>query len=212
MADAPNLPSFSRGIVTSEAPVSPLSGAEIEQPYEMFARALDRRGEALGKTGEALGDIAVPLAEQAAAERLQKQKITRNADGTINVENPDTAPLIFGAAGHAYNRAIAAGTIAQWHNEISQRFAEMHQQHPVDSAAFKEASQNYLDSISGNIPPIIREGIVREGAQLQTQHFNAITDRAASIDLESQKAAILSQNADLKDTAIALAQKNSPPN
>jgi Transglycosylase SLT domain len=201
MAEVPSLPSYSKDIVTSEAPTSRLTGAEVAQPYQML-------GQAFGKLGEGLEDIAVPLAERGAAEALLKQKVTRNEDGSINVENPVTAPLIFGRAGEAYSHAIAAGTTAQWSNQLSQRFAEIHQKHPVDPSGFMEASNSFLQGIDGNMPPQTRAAIMRQGEQLQTQHYHAITDRAAWIDLNNQKDAIIANIGDLKDTAIGLARKN----
>jgi hypothetical protein len=186
-------------IVTSEAPQSRLSGAEVAQPAEEMAKAF-------GQASDALSDAAVPLAERGADEDLLRQKVTRNADGSVNVENPITAPLIFGAAGNAYHHAAAAGTIAQWSNTLSEQFTDLHTQHPTDPAAFKNASDSFLAKINtGN--PEIQQAVMREGAQLQTQHFNAITDKAADIDIDNQKKSILSLIDDQKNTAIALARQ-----
>src|SRR5262249_6915826 len=106
-------------VVTTSIPQSPLSGSDIAQPYQNFARAMEDASQGLEK-------VAIPLAENAAADQLSRQKVTRNADGSVSVENPASTPLIFGAAGEAYQKAVQAGTIAQYDNELSQRFTEMH--------------------------------------------------------------------------------------
>lgn len=95
MADL--IPSSTQQVVTSEAPKSQISGAEVAQPYEGLARALD-------KSGEALESVAVPLAERAGAEA-----VTRDADGNIQVEH---APIM-GQAGYAYSRAVKIGALAE---------------------------------------------------------------------------------------------------
>ena len=187
-------------IVTSEAPTPRISGAEVAQPYEELGRAFQ-------KVGDAAEAIAVPLAKRQAAEDLLQQKVTRNADGSINVTQPETSPLMFGEAGKAYHDAIAAGTMAQWRNALSQRFAEIHQDFPADPTGFKNATDSFLSTAANNAPPQIQRAVQSEAAQLQTQHYNAITDRAATIGVELQKSAIMAQIQDQRDTAIGLARR-----
>jgi hypothetical protein len=43
--------------------------------------------------------------------------------------------------------------------------------------------------------------------ELQTQHFNGITDRSASLDIENQRKSIQAQIDDQKNTLIALARQ-----
>src|SRR6516165_3709032 len=97
MAESPNLAIEPSGLVTSEAPRPQISAGEIEQPYQMLARSLD-------KAGQGLEQLAVPLAERAGA-----QAVTRDADGNIQV---DRMP-IFGEAGKAYARAVKVAALAE---------------------------------------------------------------------------------------------------
>lgn len=188
-------------IVTSDAPRSRLSGAQIAQPYAELSRAFDTTSDSLEK-------VAVPLAEQAANQAVARQRVTLNADGSVNVENPASAPLIFGEAGEAYHRAALAGTVAQYDNALSESFADMHAKHSTDPQAFKAASDAYLNSVVTNAPPMMQAAVKREGLQLQSQHFAAITDRAANLDIANRKATILAQIDNLKDTAIGLARQD----
>lgn len=195
-----DLPSTPISGVTSEAPRSAISPGQIAAPYQQMGDALDKIGDGLSKT-------AVPLAKQQAANDLLKQKITRNADGSVNVENPASAPLLFGEAGKAYVDAVNAGTIAQHGNLISQDLTDLHQKFPTDPQGFRAASEAYFAKRSSDLTGPVGEAIQREGAQLQTQHLNAITNAAATNDVENQKKSILAQVDDKKNTMDALARQ-----
>jgi hypothetical protein len=189
------------GVETTQAPESHISGAEVERPYDSLASSME-------KVGKLADDMAVPFAKRAAAEDLLNQKVTRNADGTVSVATPDSAPLLFGDAATAYHDAIAQGTIATWRNQISQTFAETHQEHATDPQGFRKATDTFLSTVAPKVPPQMRQAIMAEGQTLQTQHLNAITDRAASIDVEAQKQSITASIEDQKNTLIALARKD----
>jgi hypothetical protein len=150
------IPGFTRQIVTSDAPQSRLSGSDIAQPYESLARGME-------SLSEGTSQVAVAGAEVAAAENLSKQKVTRNADGSVNVENPATAPLIFGQAGEVYQKAVMAGTIAQYDNQLSQQFADIHTKHPTDPAGFKAASDQFLQGVANSTPPLLRQAVMQRG-------------------------------------------------
>src|SRR5580704_14996976 len=87
-----------RQIVTSEAPRNQISAGQIEQPFREMQGALD-------KWSNATMDLAVPLAERQAAQDLQQQKVTRDADGNVHVLNPANS-ILFGRAGEAYGQAV----------------------------------------------------------------------------------------------------------
>lgn len=186
--------------VTSQAPTPGISPAQIKAPFEEFA-------DTLRQVGESATEISVRAAKEQAAQDLLNQKVVRNSDGTVSVENPQSAPLLFGPAGAAYERAMAAGTAAHTNNAVSQRLTELHQQFPTDAKGFKEASDQFLANLGTRMPPELHEAVLREGEQLQTQHINSITDRAASIEVEAQKSAIRAQIDDLTSTAIGLSRK-----
>lgn len=196
-----DLPTVSNQIVTSTAPQSSITSGAIEQEY-------NQRAAAYGKVADTLMDVSTDLAKKQAADDLMNQKVTRNADGSVNVENPASAPLIFGDAGEAYSNAVKVGTIAQHANSLSQDFANLHTQFPTDPTAFKAAADAHLAKTAQTIGGPIGEAVQQEGQQLLTQHYNAITSTAASNDVENQKKSITAQIEDQKNTAIALARQN----
>src|ERR1019366_6199673 len=104
-------------LIVSKAPTSGISPQQVAQPYQELSGAMEKSADAL------MQGVAVPAAKKAAADDLINQKIIRNADGSVTVANPATAPLLFGDAANAYRDAAAAGTIAQHGNEVSQKFA-----------------------------------------------------------------------------------------
>lgn len=189
------------GVITSQAPKSSVSPGQIAQPYNELSDALNKSADVL------MNDIAVPLAKKQAADDLIKQKVTRNDDGSVTVTNPASAPLLFGNAATAYKDAVTSGTIAQNGNELSQKFTELHQKFPTDPQGFKAASDAYLDARAGQVAGPMGEAIQREGAQLQTQHFNSITNTTATNDIENQKKSIQAQSEDQKNTLIGLARQ-----
>jgi muramidase (phage lysozyme) len=195
-----DLPKVSTAVVTSTAPRSSVSPGQIQGNTDLMANAL-------GKVANASMDIATDMAKTQAADDLQNQKVTLNADGTVNVVNPANS-VIFGKAGEAYNNAVQAGTIAQHSNVISQEMNDIHQKYPTDPAGFKTAADawkaQYLSQHGGGE---VGQAIAQQAAQLQTQHLNAITNTAASTDIDNQKKSITASIEDQKNTAIALARQ-----
>lgn len=188
-------------LVLSQAPTPGISPSQVAQPYQELANTLD-------KAGDTLNTISIRAAKVAAYQALADQKITRGTDGSITVENPDSAPLLFGDAADEYERTVAAGTTANWGNAISQKLTELHAQHPADAAGFKTASDAFLNGIDTKMPESLHVAILREGAQQQTEHLNSITNQSASIDVANNKQAVLDYNDSLKNTAIAIARQN----
>lgn len=203
-----SLPKVSDAVVTSNAPTSAVTPGVIQQQANDRAAAIDKTSAANSKIADGLMDVSTDMAKEAAANDLMKQKITRDAAGNVTVENPASAPLIFGDAGKAYADAVKVGTLAQHSNSLSQDFANLHQEYPTDPAAFKAAAEAHLAKTAQNVTGPIGEAVQQQGAQLLTQHFNAITSAAATNDLDNQKKSITSQIEDQKNTAIALARQN----
>lgn len=196
-----DLPTVGNGIVTSTAPKSSITPGVIE-------KTANDRAAAFGKVADDLMDVSTELAKKQAADDLIQQKVTRNADGSVSVQNPATAPLIFGDAGKAYQDAVKVGTLAQHSNALSQDFAQLHSEYPTDPAAFKAAAQAHLDKTAQTVTGPVGEAVQQQGAQLLTQHFNAITSTTASNNVENQKKSITSQIEDQRNTAIAIARQN----
>jgi hypothetical protein len=180
---AVNLPTVGNQIVTSTAPQSSVSRGDIEQNANLMAGAL-------GKVADTTMDIATDMAKTQAADDLQNQKVTLNADGSVNVLNPANS-IIFGRAGDAYHAAVQAGTIAQHSNVISSEMNDLHQQNPTDPAAFNAAADawktQYLSQHGGGE---VGQAISQQADQLQTQHSNSITNTAGTNDLKQQNSSL----------------------
>jgi uncharacterized protein (TIGR02594 family) len=102
MVDLPKIP---RRLVTSEAPKSLVTAADIAKPYEDYGRALTG-------LGDAIGDVAVVEAENAA-----EKAVTRDADGNISV---NLMPDFTGRAGRAYNRIAKQDFLIQFEQKARQ--------------------------------------------------------------------------------------------
>src|ERR1700761_967896 len=178
-----DLPTVGNQIVTTTAPQSSVSRGDIQQNYDIMEHAL-------GKVADATTDIATDMAKNQAATDLQNQKVTLNADGTVNVVNPANS-IIFGRAGDIYHTAVMAGTIAQHSNVVSQEMNSLHQQYETDPQGFKAASDSwkagYLAQHGGGE---VGQAISQQADQLQTQHLNAITNTAGTNDLKQQDSAL----------------------
>ncbi|HEY8751596.1 MAG TPA: hypothetical protein VIM11_26680 [Tepidisphaeraceae bacterium] len=194
------LPTVGEGIVTSTAPQSSVSRGDIQQNADLMANAM-------GKVADASSDIATQMAREQAGTDLQNQKVTLGPDGSAQVVNPANS-LIFGRAGEAYHAAVQAGTIAQHSNVISQEMNDMHQKYQTDPAGFKTASDAWKAQYAEQHGDgQVGQAIMQQADQLQTQHFNSITNETASNDVVNQKKSITAVIEDQKNTAIALARQ-----
>src|ERR1700676_3734526 len=118
-------------VVTSEAPRSAVSGAEVAQPYQELGRALD-------KTGDALEGAAVPFAERAGAEA-----VSRAPDGSLQVQN---APIL-GEAGAAYSRARKFAALSEGEGQVKRDDIALRQQHQDDPQGYQAAADAYKQKI-----------------------------------------------------------------
>ena len=193
MVDLPTVPDR---IVTSVAPQSSVSRGDIISQANQTAGAVSA-------VADTLMDVATRQAKQQAAEDLQNQKITRDADGNVTVANPANS-IIFGRAGDLYHDAIQAGTIAQHGNIISQTLNDLHQQYPTDPAAFTAAADSfkarYLQQHGGGV---VGEALARDFDQTFTQHYNSITNTAGNIDLKQQDSALSASQTSARDDVMA---------
>jgi len=117
--------------VTSEAPVSHISGAEIAQPYQMLARSLD-------KLGQGLEEMATPLAEQAGY-----RAVTTDDQGNMTVARFP----IFGEAGKAYARALKFSALAQADADSKRKDIEISRQYANNPEGYLKAANQYRDNV-----------------------------------------------------------------
>lgn len=192
-----DLPTVGNGIVTSTAPQSSVSRGDIQQNADLMAGALS-------KVADASMDIATQMAKDQAANDLQKQKVTLNADGTVDVVNPANS-IIFGRAGDAYHAAVMAGTIAQHSNVISSEMNNLHQQFETDPAGFNAAADawkaQYLSVHGGGQ---VGQAISQQADQQQTQHSNAITNTAGKNDLQQQDSSLTAAQTSARNDVMAM--------
>ena len=195
-----DLPTVQDRVVTSATPQSSVSRSDIISHNDMMANALT-------KVADATMEIATRQAKEQAADDLQKQKVTLNADGSVNVDTPANS-LIFGRAGDAYEHAVKAGTIAQHSNVISEEMNNLHQKYPTDPAGFKAAAEafkaKYAEQHGGGEVGL---AIKQQADQASTQHYNAITNTSANIDVTNQQKSIQATIADQKNTLQGLARQ-----
>ena len=201
MPDSPDLlRDLPQGVVTSEAPRSNLSASQIAQPFEM-------RGKALGQLGGALGDVAIPLAERAAASDLQNQKLVKDpTTGKYSVVNPAMSPIL-GDAGKAYSRAVQVGTAAQLDNTMRGDLQDIAAKHILDPKGYQGEAGSYLDKMGqqfGGTPA--GQEAVRQAANISTAHSDAITMASAGNDVNMSRQATQDKIKDLEDQAIAYAR------
>lgn len=194
-----DLPLASERLVTSTAPTSSVSRQDIISSNNMMASALS-------KVADAQMDIATKQAKEQAAEDLLNQKVVRNPDGSVSTVNPATS-VIFGRAGEQYSEAVKAGTIAQTGNVMSEEMAKLHTEHSTDPAAFKAASNAFLDKYEADNRGTIGEAAAQRGRQLQTQHETSIITSAANLDIANQQKSINATIADQKNTLHGLARQ-----
>lgn len=197
MVDLPTVPDR---VVTSTAPTSSVSRSDIISSNDMMAKAL-------GQVADAQMDIATRQAKEQAAEDLQNQKVVLNADGSVSTVNPANS-VIFGRAGDAYNEAVKAGTIAQHSNVISQEMTDLHTKYPTDPAAFKAASEKWLDQYTAEHGGgIVGQAIRQQAERQQTQHYDSIVTTSANLDIANQQKSINATINDQKNTLQGLARQ-----
>lgn len=195
------IPASTQRIVTSEAPQSRLSGADIAQPYEMMARGLDK----LGQGAEA---VAVPIAEQAGAK-----SVTRDADGNIQVAPP---PPIFGAAGVAYAREQKMAGLAAYDAKLTQDNIDLRQQYPDNPQGYLAAAQanaeKHAQAAESTLGPVAGAAVRRLAEQKVTETYGGLVAQTSARDQQRAENAITAQMTSASDDAIALARQGADPN
>src|SRR5271166_855616 len=185
----------------AKAPTSHLSAEQLAQPGKGMAAALE-------KWSGATNAVAVPLAERQAYADLSQQKVTRDANGNVQVLNPANS-VMFGEAGQRYNEIVRQGTAAGAANVVAQQMTDLRIRNPMDANGFKAASDAWIDQFGkqfGDTPWGAQA--VLHARQSQTEHYDNIANAGA---LNSIDAGIKSTNAKIEGdlgTLSALARQN----
>ena len=184
----------------ARAPQSHLSASQIAQPAEDMAKALE-------KWSGATNAVAVPLAERQAYADLSQQKVTRDANGNVQVLNPANS-VMFGEAGQRYNEIVRQGTAAGAANVVAQQMTDLRIRNPMDANGFKAASDAWIDQFQqqfGGTPWGAQA--VMHARQSQTQHYDNIANVSALNSVEENKKSILANIEDQRNTMIGLARQ-----
>lgn len=116
-------------VVTSQAPQSRLSGADIAQPYMELSRSLD-------KAGQGLEQLAEPFAERAGT-----QAVTRDDQGNLQTNRIP----VFGEAGDVYARAVKMTALADAEGEAKRRDIDLRTKYQDDPEGYNTAANSYRD-------------------------------------------------------------------
>jgi hypothetical protein len=125
-------------VVTSQAPVSRVTGAEVAAPYQALGRALD-------KVSGGLEEVAKPLAEYAGSSA-----VTTDDQGNMTVARFP----IFGAAGAAYDRALKFSALAQADADAKRKDIEISRQYANDPNGYLKAATEYRDGVVDHMTKI----------------------------------------------------------
>ena len=198
MPESPNLAIEPSGLVTSEAPRPQISAGEIEQPYQMLARSLD-------KAGQGLEQLAVPLAERAGA-----QAVTRDADGNIQV---DRMP-IFGEAGKAYARAVKVAALAEGEGAAKRADIELRERYRDDPQGYANAAQAFKDKTvqqyTAAAGPEVGNSIGQAIDNTTTFTYRGLLNEKERLDLQRAETRMTAGMNDARDDLIAMARANVP--
>lgn len=144
-----DLPSIPRRLVTSEAPKSLVTAADVAQPFTDLGRSLD-------KLGDALTDVSVVAAENQAAKA-----VTRDAEGNVSVS---LMPDFTGKAGRAYNRLAKQSYLAQLGPQIDNEVVKKRLEFEADPGKFNEWGANYVETLANKQPDPETANAVRTAA------------------------------------------------
>jgi len=157
-----DLPQIKNDIPQVRAPTSPVSAAQVAQPYTEISSLL----ESAGKESEA---VAKPLAREAGI-----QAVTRDADGNMKVEK---LPIV-GPAAEDFSRAVKWSAFAQSAGEARRADLVIARQHQYDPDAYLRAAdafrKDYVAKIAKVAGPEVGVELSRSIDGITTQQFNSI--------------------------------------
>jgi hypothetical protein len=174
-----------QGGITAEDPTSRVSGGDV-------ARSADYVAQGAEQLGQGLEQVAVPLAQQA-GEQAAAQSVSRDANGNIQMQTPQTS-FILGRAGEAYQHAVLSGTVALGQSQTTQDLNQMRVDHSSDPAAFKTAANGYLDDLRSRFGDgALGNTLIASATDLATQHYDGLVNSKATSDVSDAKSSIQAQ-------------------
>jgi hypothetical protein len=186
-----------QGTVTAEDPTSRVSGGDV-------ARSADYVAQGAEQLGQGLEQVAVPLAQQA-GEQAAVQSVSRDANGNIQMQTPQTS-FILGRAGEAYQHAVLSGTVALGQSQTTQDLNQMRVDHSSDPAAFKTAANGYLDDLRSRFGDgALGNTLIASATDLATQHYDGLVNSKATSDVSDAKDSIQAEIGGLRNDLSQLA-------
>lgn len=189
-----DLPQYPRRLVTSEAPRSSLSPADIAAPYAAMSRGMDQ-------AGDGLNEVAKSYAEQAGAEA-----VTIGADGQPQVAKA----YIVGDAGKVFTRAVSVAAATQADTESERHLLDLREQFRDDPKGFSTAADAYRQEkksqYSSAAGPMVGLTVDRTIASKSTQIYGGLMAQKQSRDIARSGEAIDARLTSLSDDMEALAR------
>jgi len=186
-------------VVTSEAPRSEISTADIVGPYERLARSFD-------KLGQGLEDMAVPLAERAGA-----QAVTRDAQGNIQVE--PHWPMM-GRAGDAYARAVRMAALAEGEGAAKRTDIELREKYRDDPQGYQAAAQAYKDATvkqyTAAAGPEVGNSVGQAIDNTTTMTYRGLLNEKERLDLQRSENTMKAGMEDAANELKQLSRANAP--
>jgi Phage tail lysozyme len=199
-------PDLSPGVV-SEAPRSKLSPSEIAQPYELMGRALNSWSRGMEEGAGAFERSATAGAEQRAQIDVANARVTRDANGQVQVLNPPSGFGGWGEAGRAYQDALNKGLAARVVNESQQALTDIHTRNPLDAEGFRKGSDAFINQLQAQSGNTVWGAIaVNHARGLQAEHIDSIARSTMSNDVANSKESLLTNLEQQKASYFALAR------
>lgn len=220
---AQDLPSIPNTVPQVRAPTPMVSAAQIAQPYQEAAQALDRIGDAhlsaarahqqaasadqqIAGANQSLGDTLMKDVAVPAAEKAGLRAVTRDQDGNLQVEK---AP-IFGEAAGAYSRAVKMGALADGEGVAKRDDIAMRDQYRDNPQGYVKAADEYrqakIKQYTDAVGPEVGVAMGRIIDGQTTQTYKGLLNEKERLDLQRADGSMTAQIQSARDDAVALAR------
>jgi hypothetical protein len=187
-------------IVTSRAPQSSVSPAQVAAPYQELANNLNK-----------IGEVAEVGAENA-AEQAGANAVTRAPDGSLQVQKP--AFPIIGPASQTFARAARFSYLAQAQPDIENKLAEGRIKYENDPEGFKQWSQQYGEELlAKQTDPTLRGPLQKIIADTSGQYYRGLLSDWTNTQNKNANTGIQVGIQSARDDLVAMARggKTSGP-
>jgi Transglycosylase SLT domain len=191
-------------LVTAEAPTNRVGGDAFSRTPEAGI------GGGLANLGGGLEDVATSLAKKE-GEQAARQAVTLDANGQVQVQTPQTSPIVVGKAGQAYDRAVADGIDPAERLAIGQQFTQMRQAYETDPNAKPEdwlkTTADFAQKWKADHPGPLGDLGYDTALRVGNAHYAGIMDAATKQDVANSKAAITTELQTAQNTLYSIARQ-----